>query len=292
MPHRPFSQLQYNPFRQPSESAPEDSAPWPAHLPAPPRRPPRCNKAESRITRNQISFPSPIQTLESAFCHEMPVWGRAPSPVPPSAAKRAPPQLRKATGFNPPKRIAGRLQPTSTKPLLRQPRQPIHTPPVLLLPIRLQPLRPLLPCPGRKLFPLPLILEPRNAVSARIINPRDFHQNNRPDAFISRELGQERSEFSILRFHRSPVPMHPQNVRRPLKRAEHQGDPPILLQMSDGLDAASVEIQVSDGGRTENPKRVQPLGREVHVARRIQRGRSNKKHALLLNEPRRQIVEC
>src|SRR5580658_1087194 len=111
MPHRPFSQPQYNPFRQPSESAPEDSAPWPAHLPAPPRRPPRCNKAESRITRNQISFPSPIQTLESAFCHEMPVWGRAPSPVPPSAAKRAPPQLRKATGFNPPKRIAGRLQP-------------------------------------------------------------------------------------------------------------------------------------------------------------------------------------
>jgi hypothetical protein len=37
------------------------------------------------------------------------------------------------------------------------------------------------------------------------------------------------------------------NVRRALKSAEHQNNSGVLLQVSDGLDAASVEIQVGNG---------------------------------------------
>src|SRR5580704_5116302 len=94
-----------------------------------------------------------------------------------------------------------------------------------------------------------------------------------------------------MRLNHTPVAIQTKNIRRPLERAKHQNNSPILLQVSDRLHSASVEIQISHGSRPQNAKRVQPLRRKVHMPASIQRRRRHKKYTLRLNKLPRNIVD-
>jgi len=142
-----------------------------------------------------------------------------------------------------------------------------------------------------QLFPLAFIFEKRNAVSAGIGDARNLHNNNRTRILVIGKGIRKRSKFGLVRFDNPPMSIQPKNVWRSLKGAEHQGDPSILLQVSDGLHAAPVEIQVSNSSRPQNAKSVQPFRREVDMTTGIQRSRSDKKYMLRLNEVASNVVD-
>ena len=60
--------------------------------------------------------------------------------------------------------------------------------------------------------------------------------------------------------------MQPHDPGRAFERAEHQADPPVLLQVRDGLDAAAGQVEVRDLAGAEHAKRVEALGRQVDEA--------------------------
>src|SRR5271157_2994256 len=125
--------------------------------------------------------------------------------------------------------------------------------------------------PGMKLFALAIILKKRNAEPARVCNPREFDQNNRAHVLTVRKGFCERGKFRFMRLDHTPVAVQPENVRWSLERAEHEYDSSILFQVSDGLHAASVEIDVGHRGRPQDAERVQTFRGKVYVPAGIQR---------------------
>ncbi len=62
------------------------------------------------------------------------------------------------------------------------------------------------------------------------------------------------------------VAVHPDDVRRALEGAPHEGDPAVLPEMGDRLRVASGEVQVGDGEFVEDDEQaVSPLGERLTV---------------------------
>jgi hypothetical protein len=61
--------------------------------------------------------------------------------------------------------------------------------------------------------------------------------------------------------------------------------------VSDGLDSASVVIDVSDRRRAKDAKGIEALGRKVDVSGRIERRLRDKKHVLRLDETASNVVD-
>lgn len=57
--------------------------------------------------------------------------------------------------------------------------------------------------------------------------------------------------------------IEPHDLRIPVERAEHEGDPTVVTEMRDRFDPASGEIEVGDEIRVQNPKRVVSLRRDI-----------------------------
>src|ERR1700692_4070272 len=168
--------------------------------------------------------------------------------------------------------------------LLRKSGKPIDTFLVLFLPIRLQAFYPTLARPGLQLCALALILKKRNAVATRILDARDFDDNDRPCMLGSGKRVREDGELRLVRLDHAAMSIEAENVGWTLKRAKHQDDSAVLFQVGDGLHSAAVVIQVGDGGRPENAKCVLPLRRQVDVSVRIERSGGDEENFLRLDE--------
>src|SRR5271154_4013772 len=141
--------------------------------------------------------------------------------------------------------------------LARHTRKPIDTPLILLQPVSFQALRAAMAGPAVELFALAFIVEKRDAVAAGIGNACDLDDDDRAGAVVCREVFGKRGKFRFVRLDDAAAAIQTKNIRWPLERAEHENNPAIFSQVSDGLDPAAVEIDVSDRGWPQDAERVQ-----------------------------------
>jgi hypothetical protein len=98
-------------------------------------------------------------------------------------------------------------------------------------------------------------------------------------------------EPGLVRFDDASVAVKPQDFGCALKGAEQDHDAPVFSQVRDGLNPAAKNVEVGDGFGPEDSERVQPFGREVHVAFGGERRGGDEEHRLRLNEPGQDVVE-
>src|SRR3546814_1491462 len=89
----------------------------------------------------------------------------------------------------------------------------------------------------------------------------------------------------------TPGAEEPKHERRPLEGAEHDRDAPVLAGVSDGLGPAAGEVEVGDGAGPEDPERVVPLRRHVHVPA-LEGRRRHEEHVLGTVPLGELVVEC
>src|ERR1700752_2483047 len=99
-----------------------------------------------------------------------------------------------------------------------------------------------------------LIFQEWDSEPTRIGNPRHVHNNDGPRALILGELRREARKLRRVWFNRPPMSMEPDDVRRPVKGAEHKHNPAVLLEVSNGLHSAADHVQVSDRPWPQNAK--------------------------------------
>lgn len=88
---------------------------------------------------------------------------------------------------------------------------------------------------------------------------------------VARKVLRQPRKLRLVRLDYAANAKQPENIWWTLERAEHQNDPAVLSQVCDRLHSASVEVNVGNGRRPQNTKRIEPFRRKIHVTSRIQR---------------------
>jgi hypothetical protein len=117
-------------------------------------------------------------------------------------------------------------------------------------------------------------------IPARTADAIDIDANNRTNAGIGIEQPKQGGEIGILGLKNVSSAVQSDDIGRALKRAEHNDDPAVFPQVSNGLNAASGVIDVCHGRRSKDPERVSTFRRDVHVTVTIQRGAAHKEDSL------------
>jgi hypothetical protein len=82
-----------------------------------------------------------------------------------------------------------------------------------------------------------------------------------------REVREQFLEAGVVAEDGFAAAVHPDDVRRALEGAPHEGDPAVLPEMGDRLRVAAGEVQVGDGEFVEDGERArEALGGEVDRA--------------------------
>src|SRR5208282_956215 len=105
------------------------------------------------------------------------------------------------------------------------------------------------------------------------------------------EVFYELGKFCFLRFDDAAMAVQTENIRRTLEGTEHKNNSSIFFQVSDGLDATSVEIDVGDRGWAEDAKCVQTFRGQVHMTAGIERRGGDEKYVLRCDETPGSIVQ-
>jgi len=128
--------------------------------------------------------------------------------------------------------------------------------------------------PGMQLRAFAFVLEEWNAVAAGVGDAVDFHDDDRANAVVRREVCCQRGEFRVLRFDDLSAAVEAEDVWRALEGAKHENDSAIILlaQVGDGFDAAAIEVKVRDGAGVEDAKCVEAFRGKVDVPGGIERG--------------------
>ncbi len=140
--------------------------------------------------------------------------------------------------------------------------------------------------PQLRVRPIPLVLHQRDAVPAGIGDAQDLHEYDRTPGLGGGRLGEPAQLHQLTetliggRNHFAPA-VQPQDPGRPLERAEHDHDPPVLADVGDRLGAAPDHVEIGHARRREHAQRVdRPLGRDVHVPVRVERSGAHEEHRL------------
>ena len=128
----------------------------------------------------------------------------------------------------------------------------------------------------------------RHGEAAAVRDPLDVDDHDRALALLP-VLGEGPAQLGELRVgaqHGAAATVQPDDVGRPVERAEHQHDPPVLTQVGDRLGARPGVVQVGDLERAEHGERPgHALGRDVHPAVGAERCGADEEDRLGQQEP-------
>ena len=134
--------------------------------------------------------------------------------------------------------------------------------------------------PCGKLAAVAFVMQERNAESAGIGNAGNLNQNDCSRSFVLGKASCETGKLRLFWLDHSPLPVQAKNLRRSLKSAEHQHDSAVFFQMGHRFNPAAGQVQIGNGLRAQDPKRIESLRRYVDVATRIERRRPYKENRL------------
>src|SRR5215471_21383239 len=130
------------------------------------------------------------------------------------------------------------------------------------------------------LRPLSLILHERNAVPARMGDPRDIDHDDRPPRFIRWKFPHQFWEFWRIGFDNPAHTVQAKNVRTSLKLTEHDHNPAILFQVRNGLNTTTDHVEIGDGPRPKNAKRIEAFRRKIQCSTGVEGRGRHEKHML------------
>ena len=117
-----------------------------------------------------------------------------------------------------------------------------------------------------------------------ILDARKIYADNGAHAEIESKAFVERIEVWIAGLQHLALTVKAENERWSLEGAEHDGDTPVLLEMSDGLGTTAREILVGDGMAIKDGEGVLALRRHINVTTFFRRSGGNEIDVLPVNE--------
>ena len=133
----------------------------------------------------------------------------------------------------------------------------------------------------------------RDAVAARVGDALDLDADHRAHRMLRRvEPRRELLELRIVRQRDRRAAVQPHDPRRPVERAEHHDDAPVLARVRDRLGAAPDEVEVRDLARPEDAEPAQvALRRDVDVPVLGERRRRDEEEVLALHPGAELLVD-